>query len=104
MATETEIRSLRRAANVDLEDETYTSAILGGMIDDLGSIEAAAAAIWKEKAAASAELVDTTESGSSRRLSQIHDQAKAMASFWETAADGGTSSGHGSFTVGIARV
>ncbi|MFJ6198833.1 hypothetical protein [Micromonospora sp. NPDC092111] len=56
------------------DDETYTSDLLGLMIDDLG-IEMAAATVWKEKAAKYAGLVDVTESGSSRRLSQLYDQA-----------------------------
>ncbi|MEH1098196.1 hypothetical protein [Micromonospora sp. CPCC 205561] len=58
-------------------DETYTSDLLGLMIDDLG-MEMAAAQVWREKAAKYAGLVDVTESGSSRRLSQLYDQALSV--------------------------
>jgi hypothetical protein len=102
MATAAEVASLRRAAAIDPEDEVYTDSLLGAMFDDIG-LQSAAAAIWREKASVAAGLVDTTESGSTRRLSQLHDQALAMGKAWEPvpeAEDAGTSS----FTVGIERV
>lgn len=100
MATTEQIASLRRVTALEAEDEIYTDQLLGGMIDDLG-YEAAAATVWREKAASVAGLVDTTESGSSRRLSQLRDGYLAMAK----AADP-TELGTGgiSFTVGVERV
>jgi hypothetical protein len=70
------------------------------MIEDLG-FEAAAAAVWQEKAASVAGLVDVTESGSSRRLSQLKDAYLAMGT-----AVGGVvqESTGGTFTVEIERV
>jgi hypothetical protein len=78
MATESELARFRRMTDLDPEDETYTDSLVDGMIEDLG-FETAAATVWREKAAAAASLVDTTESGSSRRLSALKDSYLAMA-------------------------
>lgn len=101
MATLAQISSLRRMTALEENDAVYTDALLGGMVDDLG-FEAAAAQIWKEKAAAVAGLVDTTESGSSRRLSQLREGYLEMARGVGDA--GGSETLAGSFTVGIERV
>lgn len=88
MATDIQIAALRRMTSVTLDDETYTGDLLGRMIDDLGSLELAASTIWGEKAAAAATLVDMTESGSSRSLSKIQEQAlKMRAAFGGDAAE-----------------
>ena len=99
MASESDIAALRRATALDPADPVYTDSLLGGMIDDLG-FEAASAQIWREKAAAVAGLVDTSESGSSRALSQLRSGYLDMAS----AVDPGTVVPGGSYTVGIDRV
>jgi hypothetical protein len=77
MATESELARFRRLTALEDSDAVYTDAVIDGMIEDLG-FEAAAAAVWREKAAAVAGLVDTTESGSSRRLSQLREAYVAM--------------------------
>jgi hypothetical protein len=102
MASEAEIASLRRAAGLDEDDLVYTDELLGGLFDDLG-LPTASATIWREKAAAAAGLVDTTESGSTRRLSQLYDQSLKMAGAW-TPPDEVTEPGASSFTVEIERV
>lgn len=78
MATQDQIDQLRRMTALSEDDEVYTDSLLGGFIDDLG-MDPAIAQVWKEKAAAAAGYVDTTESGSSRRLSQMRDGFLAMA-------------------------
>lgn len=100
MADDYTLARFRRMTDLDIEDSVYTDAVIDGMIEDLG-FETAAATVWREKAAAVAGLVDTTESGSSRRLSQLKDSYLGMAS-----AVGGVveETGGGSFTVGIERV
>ena len=74
MASDAEIASLRRATALETNDEVYTDELLGPMLDNIG-FDATVKVIWREKAASFAGLVDTTESGSTRRLSQLHDQA-----------------------------
>jgi hypothetical protein len=100
MATEAEIASLRRATALDADDAVYTDSLVGGMLDDLG-FEPASATIWREKAAAVAGLVDTTESGSSRALSQLRKGYLEMA----TAVDPDTNPlGGQSYTVAVERI
>jgi hypothetical protein len=99
MATDAQIDRMRRVTALTEDDETYTDSLLGGMIDDLG-FEAAAAQVWREKAAGVAAMVDTTESGSSRRLSQLRDAYEAMAG---TVAPPAVT-GKRSYTVEIERV
>lgn len=101
MATEAEVARLRRITDLAENDPVYTESLLGLMIDDLG-FETAASQIWKEKAAVYAGLVDTTESGSSRRLSQLHDHALKMGEAL-TPVDP-TPAGGSSYTVEIERV
>lgn len=79
MADDATIASFRRATAVEADDPIYTDELVGGMIDDLG-FEAAAATVWREKAASVAGLVDTTESSSSRALSKLREAYLGMAS------------------------
>ena len=75
MAIPEEIAQLRLLiGTTDLNDDQ-----LGAILDAEGSIEGAAAAVWESKAASSATLVNVSESGSSRSLSDVHKNALAMA-------------------------
>lgn len=100
MASAEDIAALRRATAVAADDAVYTDSVLGGMIDQLG-FPAASATVWREKAAAVAGLVDTTESGSSRRLSQLREGYLEMA---KAAHPEDTGTGGISYVVGIERV
>lgn len=99
MATVKEIATVRRMTALDADDPIYTDTLLGGMFDDL-ALEATVAQVWKEKAAATAGLVDTTESGSSRALGQLRKAALEMAA----ASVPEVSSNKRSYTVAIERV
>jgi hypothetical protein len=79
MASTDELAALRRVTALDAGDTTYTDELLSAMIDAQGSISAAAAQVWRERAASTAGMVDTTESGSSRKLSDLHKGALDMA-------------------------
>lgn len=72
-----EIDQLRDLA--DLAEDDYTDIELQTMINERGSVDAAARRIWQIKAAKSATLTDVSESGSSRSMSQLHKQALTMA-------------------------
>jgi hypothetical protein len=99
MADADVIARFRRMTALAVDDAVYTDAIIDGMIEDLG-FEAAAASVWREKAASVAGLVDTTESGSSRRLSQMREAYLAMGGSIDPVVE---TSG-GSYTVEIERV
>ncbi len=101
MATPEEVQQLRRMTGLDPDDTVYTGDLLSTYIDNLGTLELAASAIWGEIAAQAASLVDVTESGSSRRLSQLTDNAIKMRGALGGVDD---TSGGGSFTVGMERV
>lgn len=83
MASADQLAALRRASALETGDVVYTDALLSQMIDTYGSLSAAAAQVWREKGAASAGMVDTTESGSSRKLSDLHKSALEMADGFE---------------------
>lgn len=75
-----EILQLRRMTGETGNDSEYSSEDLDAYLFAAdGNLRAAAAQVWDEKAAAMAKLVDVNESGSSRRLSQAHTNALAMA-------------------------
>lgn len=99
MATDTQIAQLRRMTALSEDDSVYTDSLLGGMIDDLG-IDPAAKQIWREKAATASGLVDVTESGSSRSLSQLRKGYLEMA----TATEPEATVTKRSYTVEIERV
>lgn len=99
MADEATIARFRRVTDLPDNVEPWTDSYISNIIDELG-FEAAAASVWREKAASYASLVDMTESGSTRRLSQLYDQALKMGS----AIDPETGTGGGSYTVEIERV
>lgn len=99
MADAATLARFRRSTALDPSDAIYTDAVLDGMIEDLG-FETAAATVWREKAASVAGLVDTTESGSSRRLSQLREAYVAMGGVVGPVE---TTTG-GTYTVEIERV
>lgn len=80
MATAEEIASLRLLIAETEDDLPYSDEVLGERLDGATSLQGLAQSIWTEKAAAYAELVSTSESGSSRQLSDLHKNALAMAS------------------------
>lgn len=84
MALTADVLRLRRLA--DAGDTTlYPSQDLSDRIDAAGTVEAAAADLWREKAAGYAALVDMSEGASTRKLSQLQANALAMAKQYDTA-------------------
>jgi hypothetical protein len=76
MATIDQIENVRRITN---GAEGYTDQQLNTLIDSGMSDQAIAYRIWNEIAASTALLVNTSESGSSRSLSDLHKNALTMA-------------------------
>jgi len=82
MAKVSELQELRDLGpSLDADD-----SVLGALIDQLG-VNGALAHLWAARAAATATLVDVTESGSSRKMSGIHNQAKSLADRYRGLAD-----------------
>lgn len=85
------------------DDEFYDDDLISQLIDEYG-FEKAAASVWREKAASAAGLVDMTESGSTRRLSQLYSQYLAMGNTLDPAEPVLPDVSGGSYTVAIERV
>jgi hypothetical protein len=91
---------------IDEQGESiYGNALLQDIIDaNTGNLNAAAAELWSMKAARFASLVDTTEAGASRKMSQLATQAQAMAKHYGGGDTVGTSgAGSGTITRPIER-
>lgn len=89
MATEAEVARLRLLIG-EPTDEVYTDADLNARLDAAsGDSNRVAYEIWTEKAAASAELVDISEGGSSRKMGDIYEQALNMAKHFGSLISGG---------------
>lgn len=83
MATETQIASLRRMIDDVDAPTSYSDTDLNARIDEAGSTEQAASVIWREKAASYSTLVDVSESGSSRKLSDLRKAAMEQAAYYD---------------------
>lgn len=75
------LQQLRRmTGETDTDSSDYSDEDMDAvLVAATGNLRAAAAQIWDEKAAKLAGLVDVSESGSSRRMSQAHANALGMA-------------------------
>lgn len=81
MATTEQIAAVRRMA-AEPSTEAYTDTALSALVDSEGSPLGAVVVVWEAKAASYAELVDTSESGSSRKMSQLHLNALRMRDYY----------------------
>lgn len=87
MADPVDITRLRRLIGESDDVEPWTDAALSAIIDDAADLNSAALEVWEAKAAASASFVDTTESGSSRKMSQMNEQALKMVNYYRGLTD-----------------
>ncbi len=79
MATAEEIAAFRLLIDETVDKLPYDDSSIGTRLDAATSPESLAKEIWLEKAAKYASLVNVTESGSSRSMSDLHKNALAMA-------------------------
>ncbi|SRR6266498_2587179 len=85
----TALALLRRAIDEPTED-TYSDAELVERLSSADTADIAARDIWAEKMAALSSLVNVSEGGSSRALSQAYDHAKEMWSHYDSLVARGT--------------
>lgn len=83
MATAEQVATLREMVGEPDDTNGWTDEKLGNLIDELVTLDAAASQIWFRKASGYAALVDVSESGSSRKLSDLHKNALAMGAFYK---------------------
>jgi Cdc6-like AAA superfamily ATPase len=86
MATSDQIAELR-LFTAEADDSNYTDEQLAAIIDAATSIKSAAETVWLQKAARYASLVNVSESGSSRSLSDLQKNALSMAKQMASDAD-----------------
>lgn len=83
MADPGNIRVLRGLVGEPDDENGWSDAKLGAALDAVdGALNGAARQVWLTKAAEAAALVDVSESGSSRSLSQIRSNAMEMAGYY----------------------
>lgn len=80
MATQEDVLLVKR--NTD-NGGGWTDADISAALDSGLSVRAVTHQIWTSVAANSATLVDVSEAGSSRKLSDLHKNALAMAKHWD---------------------
>lgn len=79
MASVEDITALRDLVNEPDDTNGWTDEKLGNLIDGEATLNAAASKVWVLKAGQFASLVDVSESGSSRKLSDLRKNAIEMA-------------------------
>ena len=80
----TPVQELRgMVGETSLSDEELSEILVAK-----GTLNAAAAYIWAQKVTNTVGLVDISESGSSRKMSNVHTQTMAMAEYYRTLAEG----------------
>jgi hypothetical protein len=85
VANAEQIDTVRVLTNEPDNVEPYTDVKLAASIDDAsGNLNLIAAKIWREKAAGFAEMVDTSESGSSRKDGVLWERAIKQAEYFES--------------------
>jgi ABC-type Na+ transport system ATPase subunit NatA len=94
------IDDLRRASNEPADDSDYSDAMLEAILQNAKSVPAAAAVVWREKAAKYAQLVDLQEGETRRNLSDLSGNALDMAKMFQSQADTKSPGGHRPTSVG----
>ena len=84
MATAEQIAEVREYIDEPDDTDGWTSARIGVYIDrEDGDLYLGSSAIWSAKAASYARLVNVSESGSSRSLGTLMDNALKMAALYK---------------------
>lgn len=87
MATSTQITEVRLNTKILSTDEPYTDQVIGDLIDAYG-VNGASSKLWTAKAASVANLVDISEGGSSRKMSELHKTYLSFADRFAADGDG----------------
>lgn len=83
MASLEDIATLRELINEPDDSNGWTDERLGGLLDSGLTLNGAAGRAWVLKAGQYSTLVDVAESGSSRKLGDMHKNALAMAARYQ---------------------
>lgn len=82
--TDEQLKTLRRMIGDDTTPYLYSDSDLAEYLDaNGGDFTITAGKMWREKAATYAKSVDISEAGSSRKMSDLFDNALSMAKWYE---------------------
>lgn len=107
MADAAEIAEVRDMLGSNSDSEGWTDTKIGDLLDAGDSPVTIARKYWESRMTKRTELADVSESGSSRRLSQLFTNAAAAAAYFrgaEQAEDPDNQPGNSSFSREIRRV
>lgn len=79
MATPEQVAQLRLEIAEPDNVAPYADEFLSALIDEASSVNSAARVVWRGKAATAAHLVDISEGGSSRKMSDVYKNFLAMS-------------------------
>lgn len=83
MAEDADVQKVNDLLPADAETEGWNEEKITTYLDaEGGSVYEVLITYWEGKAAATWQMIDVNESGSSRSLSKIHDNAERMAGYW----------------------
>ena len=85
MAEETVVEQVRDLLPVGAKvgDSAWGMERITVLLDQGQSVNQILARFWNSKAAETATMIDISESGSSRSLSTVHENAVRMARYWD---------------------
>ena len=87
MATPEDIAIVKSQILEESDSYGFDDAAISAMLDAGLSTTKTILAVWSGISAKTSSMVDVSESGSSRSLSQIHTNAQAMADWWKIKSD-----------------
>lgn len=70
-------------ADAKVRDALWDGDKIADLLDQGLTVNGTMSRFWHAKAAETASMVDVSESGSSRSLSSIHENAVRMARYWD---------------------
>lgn len=87
MATPAQIAIVRQLLPASAAAAGWTDAFIGTLIDTPFTTSHILWQYWEGEAARMSAMVDTSESGSSRKMSDLFANAMAMAKYWKVKVD-----------------
>lgn len=82
MATDSDIAAVKANLPDDADSDGWDDTLIGTMLDTGLSVVKTTLAFWNNRVAKLSTVVDVSESGSSRQLSNLFTQAKQVRDMW----------------------
>lgn len=82
MADQSVIDQVKANIPSDAAEDDWTDEFIGGLLDSGASIAKVTLSFWQSRVAKLSTVVDVSESGSSRQLSNLFNQAKIAYDMW----------------------